>query len=359
MNTNLKAVAIEESSVMVRSQIGFGTTDTGMLSKGFLKSSRTDQPYNIKFNGRNYLVGPNVERYTTPLQRMDFARLGDGAEAQALTYAALGLVLGPGNHPSARVVVGFPVEVMRDEDQANNVLNTLRSWMEGTHQFQIDGQEYCIDIDKVRVLAQPLGGFYSWAFNKEGKFKVSQSELQGEILVIDIGFNTLDLYGLNNMKLEPKYTTGDTAGVRRAADKLAEYIRQQFDVRVSRTEANDLLMSSNPVFRYAGGNTDLTPVIKQVLEASTTEIINICETKIGNGKQFSHIFFTGGGSQLLKKEMLKHYPFALVLPNTVMANATGCAYAGRLKWREADLVIGLDPGFGGFKVTALRRREEE
>lgn len=223
----------------------------------------------------------------------------------------------------------------------------------------ISDNVYCIDIDKVRVLAQPLGGFYSWAFNKEGKFKVSQSELQGEILVIDIGFNTLDLYGLNNMKLEPKYTTGDTAGVRRAADKLAEYIRQQFDVRVSQTEANDLLMSSNPVFRYAGGNADLTPVIKQVLEASTTEIINICETKIGNGKQFSHIFFTGGGSQLLKKEMLKHYPFALVLPNTVMANATGCAYAGRLKWREADLVIGVDPGFGGFKVTALRRREEE
>jgi hypothetical protein len=32
-----------------------------------------------------------------------------------------------------------------------------------------------------------------------------------------------------------------------------------------------------------------------------------------------------------------------------------------LKWRDInpELVIGLDPGFGGFKVTALRRCEEQ
>ena len=80
MNTNPKVVVIEESSVMVPSQIGFGTTETGMLSRGFLKSPRTNLPYKVKVNGREYLAGPNVEMYATPLQRMDFARLGDSAE---------------------------------------------------------------------------------------------------------------------------------------------------------------------------------------------------------------------------------------------------------------------------------------
>jgi hypothetical protein len=102
-------------------------------------------------------------------------------------------------------------------------------------------------------------------------------------------------------------------------------------------------------------------VINQVLDASATQITDICETTVGNGKQFSRVLFTGGGSELLRKSMLKHFPFALVLPNAVMANATGCAYAGMLKWRDLnpELVIGLDPGFGGFKVTALRRCEEQ
>jgi hypothetical protein len=41
---------------------------------------------------------------------------------------------------------------------------------------------------------------------------------------------------------------------------------------------------------------------------------DICETTVGNGKQFSRILFTGSGSELLRKHMLNHFPFALVLP---------------------------------------------
>jgi plasmid segregation protein ParM len=358
MNTNPKAVVIEESSVMVPSQIGFGTTETGMLSRGFLKSQRTSLPYKVTVNDREYLVGPNVEMYTTPLQRMDFARLGDSAEQHALTYAALGLVLGPGEHPAAKIVVGFPVEVMRDEAKAKDVLKALMGWMIGTHRFLINNKAYGITIDKVIVIAQPLGGFYSWAISKEGKFRVPQTEVQGRILVVDIGFNTLDLYALKNMELEPKYTTGDTAGVRRAAEFLMQHIQREFDVRISRTEANALLLSDHPIFETAGRGVDLAPVISQVLDAAATQITDICETTVGNGKQFSRVLFTGGGSELLRKHMLNHFPFALVLPNAVMANASGCAYAGRLKWPYADVVIGLDPGFGGFKVTALRKCEQ-
>jgi plasmid segregation protein ParM len=353
-----KTVVIKESSVMIPAQIGLGTTDTGMLSRGFLKSPRTNLPYKVTVNGRVYLAGPNVEMYATPLQRMDFARLGDSAEQQALTYTALGLALGPGIHPAAKIVVGFPVEVMRDESKAKDVLRALRSWMIGTHRFQINDTEYGITIDKVTVIAQPLGGFYCWAISKDGKFRVPQNEVQGRILVVDIGFNTLDLYALKNMELEPNYTTGDTAGVRRAAERLMQHIQREFDVRISRTEANTLLLADKPIFETVGRSIDLTPVINQVLDASATQITDICETTVGNAKQFSRVLFTGGGSELLRKHMLNRFPFALVLPNAVMANASGCAYAGRLRWTDAEVVIGLDPGFGGFKVTALRRCEE-
>ena len=142
-----------------------------------------------------------------------------------------------------------------------------------------------------------------------------------QILVIDIGFNTLDLYGLKGMKLEPRYTMGDTAGVRRAAEMLQEYIHTEYDVRISRTAANDLLLSDNPIFETAGKGIDLTPVINQVLDAAMTQIADICETKIGNAKQFGRVLLTGGGSELLRKRILKHFPHALMVPNAVMANA--------------------------------------
>ena len=109
---------------------------------------------------------------------MDFTRLGNGAEAQALTYAALGLAFSSGEHPVAKIVVGFPVEVMRDESKVKNVFKGVES-LDGRVLIvscMINDKEYCITIDKVSVIAQPLGGFYSWAINKEGKFKVPSTK---------------------------------------------------------------------------------------------------------------------------------------------------------------------------------------
>jgi hypothetical protein len=47
------------------------------------------------------------------------------------------------------------------------------------------------------------------------------------------------------------------------------------------------------------------------------------------------------------------------MPNAVMANAIGFAHAARIRWPEAPKVIGLDPGFGGFKVCLLDTTTEE
>jgi hypothetical protein len=98
--------------------------------------------------------------YATPLQRMDFARLGDSAEQQALTYAALGLALGPGEHLAAKIVVGFPVEVMRDEAKAKDVLRALMGWMIGTHRFQITIKTMALPLDK-SCYRPASWGFYS------------------------------------------------------------------------------------------------------------------------------------------------------------------------------------------------------
>jgi len=66
------------------------------------------------------------------------------------------------------------------------------------------------------------------------------------------------------------------------------------------------------------------------------------------------VLFAGGGAAALATELLQHYPHGMVLEDTLMANAIGLARAG---WRRlskvAPYVIGLDPGFGGFKAARL------
>jgi len=82
-------------------------------------------------------------------------------------------------------------------------------------------------------------------------------------------------------------------------------------------------------------------------------VIAFLESRWGNGRQFGHLLFTGGGAAALQSELLAQYPYGVVLPEPVTANATGLArYARRLS-SDATLAIGLDPGFGGFKAVAL------
>jgi len=349
---------VEENLVTVPSQIGIGKTDIGQLASSFVKSSRATKPHKVRFGRTSYLVGQNVERYTKPIQRMDFNRLGDTAEAKALTYVSLGLALGPAPKHPANIVVGFPVSVMADTEQAKSVSKMLKGWLVGSHKFEIDDVEYSFEVNSVKIITQPLGAYYAWATTNDGKFKVPTEVAMGRILIVDIGFNTLDLYGLRDGQIEPSSTAGDTTGIRRAAEMLQSHIKFEFDVHLSRLECNDLLASSSPLLETAGKTVDLTSIVQQSLEATAAQIGDFCETTVGNAKQFGRILSGGGGAEMLRKHILARYPSALVLPNAVMANAIGFAHAGRIKWPNAPIVVGLDPGFGGFKVAVLNLVED-
>ena len=105
-------------SISLSSVVGVGDTDLGLLSLGDLgRRGRVTQPHTIQFNDAAYLVGEGLTRFARPVERMDLQRLGDGPEARALTYATLGLLLGPGIH-FASLMVGLPVEVMADRGVA-------------------------------------------------------------------------------------------------------------------------------------------------------------------------------------------------------------------------------------------------
>ena len=87
-------------SIHLPSVIGVGDTDTGLLSLGALGGRRPDsRPLAVFWNGASYLAGHRVAHFARPIERMGFLRLSDGPELRALTYAALGSLLGSGELP--------------------------------------------------------------------------------------------------------------------------------------------------------------------------------------------------------------------------------------------------------------------
>ncbi len=327
---NVKMACLSEGIkvAIVPSVVGVGQTDVGLLSVGFRR--RQGVPDEVRFpDGTAYLVGENVPRYARPIQRLDFGRLADGPELRALFYSALYRLLGEGTF-SISLLVGLPVEVMADRERALGTLRTLKGWVVGTHRFAVNGHSLEVQVTGVRALAQPAGAYFAWGLDDRGRWVRGQAMKDAPVAVCDIGFNTLDLFAVQGGEVVGRFTGGDTAGVRRAAERLIGVVKARYGVDLSLPEADGLLRAERPVL---GGGEDLRPVVRQALQQAAAEIITFVEGRWGNGRQFATVLFCGGGAALLREELLRQYPHGVVLPDPVTANAVGLArYAVRAGW---------------------------
>ena len=339
----IKAAAISAAGgvqqVVLPSVVGIGELDLGWLSLGKLGRRRPqEQPHSVVWNTGNavegcddrvsYLTGARVEEYTRVVERMDFLRLADGPELRALLYTALGLLLGSGNHDLA-LMLGLPVEVMADRLLARNIRDGLRAWLLGTHALTLNGEALTFTVAQLEVLAQPAGAFFAWGLDNAGQWARETVDLQVPVGICDIGFNTLDLFSVQGGRVQGRFTGGDTVGMRRAAELLAHTIKSRHGVTLSLQQADALLRERHPHLATADGLLDLSAPASQARAAATGAILAFLENRWGNGRQFRHLLFTGGGAEALRADLLRHYPHGVVLPEPVTANALGLLRYGR------------------------------
>jgi hypothetical protein len=332
-NFKVALVTAEETRfVAVPSVVGVGETDIGLLGLGHVgRRRRRATPDRVTFGGVTYLVGEGVARFARPVQRMDFLRLSDGPELRALFYDALYHVLGASTPEPLALMVGLPVEVMADKVKAKETLRSLRGWMVGRHRFEVNGEALAIRIEEVRVMAQPAGAFFAWGLDGGGRWARPKADLKAPVAVCDVGFNTLDLFAVQGGDVVARFTGGDTAGMRRAAELLTNAVKAKHGVDLSLHEADAFLRQRRPRLYTSEGEANLTPLVTQALDTAAAGVVTFVEQRWGSGRQFAHLLFAGGGAEALRDALLRQYPHGVVLPNPVAANAVGLArYAARV-----------------------------
>jgi hypothetical protein len=316
---------------VVPSVVGVGDTNLGALSLGELgKRGRAAVPQRVEFGGVSYLVGDNIDDYTTPRQRMDAERLTDTPDLRALFYTTMGNLLGEGSY-EASIIAGFPVHVLEDKAQAGRVLRGLRKWMVGEHTFTAGNAETRLTVNRVEGMPQPAGAFFAWGLNHEGRWIQDDKYQDAPVAICDIGFNTLDLFNVRAGRVIRRYTGGDTAGMRRAAETLIERVQGMGGGTLSLSQADMLLRERSPTLWIDGEATDLQPLVQQAVEVAASGIAAFIERKWGNAGGFALLLFTGGGMIPLQRAVLQLYPRGIVLDDPVTANAVGLAkYATRV-----------------------------
>jgi hypothetical protein len=210
---NAKGIA-NGKTVVIPSVVAIPAGALGLAGIGMRTARRARR---ITFDRGDFFVGPSAPSWGRVVENLDFSRLAS-PEAEALLYAVMSELVPSG--ATVRLILGLPVPLLRDEAVARPVLDSLRARLTRKHSLQVNGQDFSFTVAGLRAAAQPVGAWADWALDGEGRWAVPTAK-GALVAVADIGFNTLDLYGIRGGRLEPRLVGGDKVGVRRLLDLTA------------------------------------------------------------------------------------------------------------------------------------------
>lgn len=318
-------------SYTIPSVVGMGKAED-LAGASSLDGKGHSRPVEVAFlNGSNEavecLVGDNVELYVPPIERTDFDMLTGNWEQRALVYAALYKMLGV-DESRVQVIVGLPIQVLEGKD-ARATVRRLSKWLEGEHDFRVNGRRATVTVEQALPAPQPLGAFFAWGLNDDGLWARDPKDLERRVGVIDVGFNTLDLLSMEGGKPVQRFTGGNQLGMSRAASRLSNEIQRRYGRHLSLHEADSLIrdyLKDKQAETVAGGRVvDVKVLVKRVLDQWAGEIVGYLGEVWGADPGFAATLVTGGGALAIGKKLHAKWQNVTVLKDPVTANARGLA----------------------------------
>lgn len=238
-------------------------------------------PRRIWTDGWKIYVGENAPHWGRNLDDLSDGRFSTGAPGvRAVTYAAMHAYMETyGVHlRDVTVYVGLPHTAL-DADNAPETITGIKTWLRGEHRWNVDGMPCVATIADVFVTAQSAGALYDYLLDDDGEFRpgMAQRYRVGEIGVMSIGMNTVEMMATEAREVVQNFTGGDTCGVRRLlemTDPANLYTRGELDIKLRR------------------GGLD----ISETLPAWLSDIDGYRERKWGRAwRRFNPIIVVGGG----------------------------------------------------------------
>jgi len=271
---------------------------------------RASPPLQIASEGWQFYVGENAHDWGRAIENLDDARFATGAPGvKAITYAALTRYMQLKSiHyiTDVEMWVALPQTAL-SEDTGDATARGVRAWLEGPHTWTADGESYNLEIDKVKITTQVAGAMFDYLLTDDGAYIPARTEhFKGEMGIISIGMNTVELLGIKNRTVSQRFTKGETLGVRRLLDLTDP---QQL---YTRGELDNMLRS---------GSLD----IGDALPIWAAEVAGMIEKRWGNAwKRFSAVIAVGGGALLLRDMLLTTFNGKAYIPeDPVMSIANG------------------------------------
>jgi len=283
----------------------------------------------ITVGGRRYFVGDLARRQSEIAARsLDPNRVQD-KNVKVLLAAGLGMFAGEPRQ-SFSIVTGLPTNYYA------SYRDGLAEAIGGAHEVTIHepgaDRDLIVEVDKVKVVPQPLGTLFDQVLDDGGRV-VNQDLSRAKVGIIDIGFKTADFAVADAMEFIDRLSSSTTTGLASAYGIIANKLREIFAIDKENFELDEIVERGE--IRIAGKAYDLTEFKRETLEWVAAKIITVVDS-LWDYRDLDKILITGGGGQALGQYLTSEYPNAVVVEGAQMANARGFYKLGKKVFKSEN-----------------------
>jgi plasmid segregation protein ParM len=290
---------------------------------GLLTPAKTDD-LRISVDGSIYNVGNLAIRHSRLATRGLSATRSEGNGVKVLALAALTLFC---NQPvnSFAIVTGLPPGRMHLESE---LIRQLRGDHRVVRLTSQGPEEVMIRIDRITVVPQPLGTYWSQVLDARGKVREDNRFLHGVAGIIDIGFRTSDLVTVNGGEYVHEQSRTIPTGLVAAYDEVAAALLANHGIERETYALDEAVIRGE--ISVAGKRVDITALRDRAMEQLATKLLVEIQSS-WQVSEYDVLMLSGGGTHPLSRYLLPHLSQAIVVPDPSTANSRGfLAWANRL-----------------------------
>lgn len=267
------------------------------------------------FGGQTFVVGSaalqsqdlfstrDIEFLLTYSPLLAYKALVDIAQAGSLPFADL-------ISTKKQLCLGIPLAYYTRKEELKNRLAA----------YSVSGDT--VRFDNVEVRAQGQGILFDYMLDKNGKFV--SDRMNQNLLVIDIGFNTVDVLGVVNGRPSKEWSGMlENGGICKVCEELKNHLQIEFSFNLSEQVIKDVLEKGR--ISIYGAAKDLSTPIRIAKEAYSNWLSREINSRWNNFiKRADKLILAGGGAYFVD-DLKQRYPkeFVFVPDNPEYSNARG------------------------------------
>ena len=211
-----------------------------------------------------------------------------------------------------RIATGLPCDHMRDAAE-------LKAALIGQHLIKTDVAELIANVIEVMVMPQPYGTIYSRTLLPTGDLNPTHTFMRTG--VCDVGTYTVDVALDDDGEYIDAESGSVESGVYTAQERIAEALERDYRQKMPYKIVEEVLRTGR--FRANGDLIDYSAEVEEALAPLRSATLNLLSEKWKAGTIVDVIYLSGGGAELVLREVMSAYPQTQLVKNAQLANAQG------------------------------------